>query len=57
MIEWNGIKMQGDKIDLVRYADDKALVPSKEEPDMSLRHMQKILITNYNVKINTDKTR
>uniref|UniRef100_A0A8D9A6I6 Craniofacial development protein 2 n=1 Tax=Cacopsylla melanoneura TaxID=428564 RepID=A0A8D9A6I6_9HEMI len=58
METWPGIKVNGIKIDMIRYADDIALIaPSEEELKAALETMNKILISNYNMKINKNKTK
>ncbi|KAL1447191.1 hypothetical protein WDU94_013942 [Cyamophila willieti] len=55
---WPGIKVNGTKIDMIRYADDIALIaPSEEELKTALDTMNNILSSNYNMKINKTKTK
>ncbi|KAI5715825.1 hypothetical protein M8J77_023140 [Diaphorina citri] len=58
MIEWSGIKVNGIKIDMIRYADDIALTAASEEELVeALQKMKNILKTEYNMNINKNKTK
>ena len=53
-----GVKINGLKINMIRFADDIAiLAESKEELTVMLELMDKTLNANYNMKINTGKTK
>lgn len=52
-----GIKIQGEKITMLRYADDIALrAESKEDLKQALKKMNHTL-KNYNMPINENKTK
>ncbi|KAI5738724.1 hypothetical protein M8J77_010460 [Diaphorina citri] len=58
MSEWPGIKVHGQKIDMIRYADDIALTAaSEEELTEALEKMKNILNKDFNMKINKSKTK
>uniref|UniRef100_A0A8D8R613 Craniofacial development protein 2 n=1 Tax=Cacopsylla melanoneura TaxID=428564 RepID=A0A8D8R613_9HEMI len=58
MSEWDGIRVEGIKVDMIRYADDIALTAeSVEELKETLEKMKYILNTKYNMRINKNKTK
>lgn len=58
MSEWHGIRVEGTKVDMIRYADDIALTAeSVEELKQTLEKMKHILNTKYNMRINKNKTK
>lgn len=52
-----GIRMLGEKIDMVRYADDIALVAESEEELAEALHAMENVLIAYNMKINKSKTK
>ncbi|KAL1446687.1 hypothetical protein WDU94_006588 [Cyamophila willieti] len=58
MSEWPGIKVEGIKVDMIRYADDIALTAqSVDELKETLEKMKDILNRKYNMRINKNKTK
>lgn len=58
MNDWPGIKINGIKIDMIRYTDDIALTAeSEDELKQTLERMETILRERYNMKINKNKTK
>ncbi|MGX9339103.1 reverse transcriptase domain-containing protein, partial [Pantoea dispersa] len=48
-----GVKVQGERISMIRFADDIALLAdSKEELDNMLNGMDRLLRTDFRLKIN-----
>lgn len=58
LIDTHGVRVHGEKIDMIRFADDIALIAeSKEDLEELLGTIQRILNRNYNMKINKTKTK
>lgn len=54
----SGINIQGHKIDMLRFADDMALLAESEEQlEQSLQELERIMKNEYNMKLNKKKTK
>lgn len=52
-----GVRIQGRKIDMIRYADDIALIADSEEELIETITTMKDILSTYNMKLNVNKTK
>lgn len=57
MNDWTGIKINGIKIDMIRYTDIALTAESEDELKETLENLETILGERYNMKINKNKTK